>query len=38
MKRIEFILCLLFISTVIFAHKEIAPIKNLDAYIGTWMY
>ena len=30
MKRIEFILCLLFISTVIFAQKEIAPTKNLD--------
>ena len=38
MKRIEFILCLLFISTVIFAQKEIAPTKNLDAYTGTWVY
>ncbi|MDU0978972.1 MAG: DUF6705 family protein [Phocaeicola vulgatus] len=38
MKRIEFVLCLFFISTVSFAQKEIAPTKNLDAYIGTWMY
>ena len=38
MKRIEFILCLLFISTVIFAQNEIAPTKNLDAYTGTWVY
>ena len=38
MKRIEFILCLLFISTVIVAQKEIAPTKNLDAYTGTWVY
>ena len=37
MKRIEFVLCLFFISTVSFAQKEIAPTKNLDAYIGTWM-
>lgn len=33
-----FVLCLFFISTVSFAQKEIAPTKNLDAYIGTWMY
>ena len=38
MKRIEFVLCLFFISTVSFAQKEIAPTRNLDAYIGTWMY
>ena len=38
MKRIEFVLCLFFISTISFAQKEIAPTKNLDAYIGTWMY
>lgn len=38
MKRIEFVLCLLFISTVSFAQKEIAPTKNLDTYIGTWVY
>lgn len=38
MKRIEFVLCLFFISTVSFTQKEIAPTKNLDAYIGTWMY
>ena len=29
MKRIEFVLCLFFISTVSFAQKEIAPTKNL---------
>ena len=38
MKRIEFVLCLFFISTVSFAQKETAQTKNLDAYIGTWMY
>jgi len=30
MKRIEFVLCLFFISTISFAQKEIAPTK-------TWM-
>lgn len=38
MRRIEFVLFLLFISTVVFAQKGIAPTKNLDAYVGTWVY
>ena len=38
MKRIEFVLCLFFISTVSFAQKGNCSNKNLDAYIGTWMY
>lgn len=37
MKRIEFVLCL-FLSAQLVLPKEIAPTKNLDAYIGTWMY
>ena len=35
MKRIEFVLCLFFISTVSFAQKEIAPTKNSGClYLG----
>lgn len=33
MKRIEFVLCLFFISTISFAQKEIAPTKNLDVSV-----
>ena len=38
MRRIGFILFLLFISTAVRAQKSIVPTKNLDAYIGTWIY
>lgn len=38
MRRIKVALCLLFISTVLFAQKRISPTKNLDAYAGTWVY
>ncbi|MCD7927041.1 MAG: hypothetical protein LUI85_21090 [Bacteroides sp.] len=38
MKNVVLISLLLFISTITFAQKEITPTKNLDAYVGTWVY
>ncbi|MCD7927042.1 MAG: hypothetical protein LUI85_21095 [Bacteroides sp.] len=38
MKNVVLILLLLFISSITFAQKEITPTKNLDAYVGTWVY
>ncbi len=38
MKNVVLISLLLFIGTFTFAQKKITPTKNLDAYVGTWVY
>ena len=39
MKRIEFCFCVCFLSAqLVLPKRKLLQQKNLDAYIGTWMY
>lgn len=38
MKTLKFLLLLLLVSTSILAQKKVYATKNLDAYVGTWVY
>ena len=38
MKTFKFILLALVVSNTITAQKNVRPTKNLDSYVGTWIY
>lgn len=38
MKKIELVLLLLLMSAISFAQQKVYPTKNLDTYVGTWLY